>query len=151
MKYYIDELNLKALNLAKLKNNLYYENNTKNIILSDNGYYTIYNNQYYRHFIDIDKATSEHCYYKINNYLDKYTMYVDNNDWLRKKANYLPIHHQNVIIQEEIFKLNEKCNVDFVIEKTEKGEICDAYFLSHLNENDFSFQETMSYLLSKLI
>ena len=95
MKYYIDELNINTLNLTKLKNNLYYEHNTKNIILSDNGYYTIYNNQYYRYFVDSDKATSEYCYYKLNNYLDKYTMYVDNNEWIRKRIKNIPIHHQN--------------------------------------------------------
>ena len=151
MKYYIDELNINTLNPTKLKNNLYYEHNTKNIILSDNGYYTVYNNKYYMYLVDTDKATSEYCYYKLNNYLDKYTMYVDNNEWIRKRIKNIPIHHQNIIIQEEIFKLNEKCNVSFIIEKNEKGEIYDAYFLSQLDENNFSFRETMSYLLSKLI
>lgn len=151
MKYYIDELDLTSINFTKLKNHLYHETNTKNIILSDCGYYTIYNNQYYRNFIDTDSTTQENCYYKLDKYLDKYTMYVDNNVWIKKKAAFVSMHHENIVLQEEVFKLNEKCNVSFIIEKNEKGEICDAYFLSHLNENDYSFQETMSYLLSKLI
>ena len=151
MKYYIDELNLEKVNFTKLKNSLYYESETKNIILSDNGYYTIYNNQYYKNFINTEKASNENCYYKLDKYLDKYTVYVDDNEWIKKKVSSLPINHKNIVVTEEIFKVNEKCNVSFIIEKTEKGEICDAYFLSHLSETDFSFQETMSYLLSKLI
>lgn len=157
MKYYIDELN-KAykeengkINYTKLNNNLYHETVDKNIILSSTGYYTIYNNNYYKHFIDTEMAVTDKCYYKINNYLDKYTMYVDNNHWIKKKVYNLPIHHNNVEIVEERYKLNEKCNVTFVIEKNKKGEICDIYFLSQLNENDYSFQETMSYLIPKLI
>jgi hypothetical protein len=151
MKYYIDELDIKSINFNNLKNNLYYEDKSKNIILSDNGYYTIYNNQYYRHYIDTIQSTSDDCYIKINNYLEKYTMYIDNNKWNKKKVDRIPNNHKNITIREEIYKLNEKCNVSLIIEKTEKGEICDVYFLSQLNDNDFSFQETMSYLLSKLI
>ena len=151
MKYYIDELDIKSINFNNLKNNLYYEDKSKNIILSDNGYYTIYNNQYYRHYIDTIQSTSDDCYIKINNYLEKYTMYIDNNKWNKKRVDRIPNNHKNITIREEIYKLNEKCNVSLIIEKTEKGEICDVYFLSQLNDNDFSFQETMSYLLSKLI
>jgi hypothetical protein len=151
MKYYIDELDIKSINFNNLKNKLYYENKSKNIILSDNGYYTIYNNQYYRHYIDTIQASSDNCYIKINNYLEKYTMYIDNNKWNKKRVDRIPNNHKNITINEEIYKLNEKCNVSFIIEKTEKGDICDIYFLSHLNDNDFSFQESMSYLLSKLI
>src|SRR6056300_935320 len=125
MKYYIDELNLEKVNFTKLKNSLYYESETKNIILSDNGYYTIYNNQYYRNFINTEKASNENCYYKLDKYLDKYTVYVDDNEWIKKKVSRLPINHKNIVVTEEIFKLNEKCNVSFIIEKTEKGEICD--------------------------
>ena len=151
MKYYIQELPIHKINLTKLQNDLYYESNDKHMILSDHGYFTIYNNQYYHHFINIEKALQENCYYKIKNYLDKYILYVDNNVWNRKKVQSLPIKHEKICIKEHIFKLNEKCNVFFIVEKTEKGEICDAYFLSHLNENDYSFQETLSYLLAKLI
>lgn len=151
MKYYIDELDIKSINFNNLKNKLYYEDKSRNIILSDNGYYTIYNNQYYRHYIDTIQSSSDDCYIKINNYLEKYTMYIDNNKWNKKKIDRIPNNHKNITIREEIYKLNEKCNVSLIIEKTEKGEICDVYFLSQLNDNDFSFQETMSYLLSKLI
>ena len=151
MKYYIENLSIHTINFNKLKNDIYYENNTKNIILSNNGYYTIFNNQYYHYFVDTEKVKKEECYYKLKNYLDNYTLYVDNNIWIRKKVNFIPVNHEQINITEHIFKLNEKCNVSFVVEKTEKGEICDAYFLSHLKEDDYSFRETLSYLLLKLI
>ena len=35
--------------------------------------------------------------------------------------------------------------------KKQKRERYAMYIFSQLNDNDFSFQETMSYLLSKLI
>jgi hypothetical protein len=151
MKYYVSELNINAINFKNLKNKLYYENETKNIILSDDGYYTIYNNQYYRHCVDTSHAINENCYYKINKYLDNYTLYVDSNNWIRKKATRLPPKHVNIIVNKEIYKLNEKCNVSFVVERNDKGDVCDLYFLSQLSETNYSFQETMSYLLSKLI
>ena len=151
MKYYIENLPIHKINFNKIKNSIYYENNTKDIIVSNNGYFTIYNNQYYHHFVDVEKVKKNECYYKLKNYLDKYTLYVDNNRWIRKKVDAIPINHEQITINENIFKLNEKCNVSFIVEKTEMGEICDAYFLSHLTETDYSFQETLSYLLLKLI
>ena len=151
MKYYIQDLPIHKINFIKLQNNLYHESNNKEIILSDNGYFTVYNNHYYHHYLDIENATSETCYYKVKNYLDNYTLYVDNNKWNRKKTLSLPVNHQKINVKEDIYKLNEKCNVSFIVEKTETGDICDVYFLSHLNENDYSFQETLSYLLAKLI
>jgi len=151
MKYYVNELNISEINFNKLKNDLYYNENDKFIIVSDTGFYTIYNNQYYHNSIDLHHASNEDCYYKKNKYLDKYTLYIDNNRWRKKKVDSIPVTHKQLNLIEEVYKLNEKCNVSFVIEKTKKGEICDAYFLSHLDENNYSFQETMSYLLAKLI
>ena len=102
MKYYIDELDIKSINFNNLKNKLYYEDKSKNIILSDNGYYTIYNNQYYRHYIDTIQSTSDDCYIKINNYLEKYTMYIDNNKWNKKKVDRIPNNHKNITIRRNI-------------------------------------------------
>ena len=151
MKYYIQDLPIHKINFNKLKNDLYYEDNTKNIILSNNGYFTIYNNQYYHHFVDISKVQKDECYYKFKNYLDNYTLYVDNNTWIRKKVYSIPVNHEQITVKEHLFKLNESCNVSFIVEKTEKGEICDVFFQSQLSENDHSFKETLSYLLTKLI
>ena len=108
MKYYIQDLPIHKINFNKLKNDLYYEDNTKNIILSNNGYFTIYNNQYYHHFVDISKVQKDECYYKFKNYLDNYTLYVDNNTWIRKKVYSIPVNHEQISVKEHLFKLNER-------------------------------------------
>jgi hypothetical protein len=167
MKYYIKELQLSSDKLKRLENVLYYEKMIQNVLLSDRGYFTISKNQYYHHFIDtknLDSCNSSNSsnsnsnsnnynalYWSVEKYLDNYTLYVDNSKWSKKKVGSIPPDHVNINITNHIYKSNEKCNVSFIIEQDEKGEIVDAYFLSHLSESDFSFQETLSYLLAKLI
>lgn len=154
MKYYIKELPLLSDKLKKLENVLHYEKTVQNLLLSDKGYYTILNNQYYHHFIntkDLDSSNDNPLYWSVEKYLDNYTLCVDNSKWNKKKVESIPPDHVNINITNHIYKSNEKCNVSFIVEKDEKGEIVDMYFLSHLSEQDFSFQETLSYLLTKLI
>jgi hypothetical protein len=151
MKYYIKDLSIPANQLNKLQNTLYYETTQQHMLLADCGYFTVYNNQYYHHFIDTNDLENESPYWVVDNYLDKHTLYVDNSKWIKRRADAIPANHVNITATNHIYKLNEKCNVSFVVEKNKKGEIVDVYFSSYLNENDFSFQETLSYLLAKLI
>ena len=151
MKYYIKDLSIPANQLNKLQNTLYYETTQQHMLLADCGYFTVYNNQYYHHFIDTNDLENESPYWVVDNYLDKHTLYVDNSKWIKRRADSIPANHVNITVTNHIYKLNEKCNVSFVVEKNKKGEIVDVYFSSYLNDNDFSFQETLSYLLAKLI
>lgn len=151
MKYYIKDLSIPANQLNKLQNTLYYETTQQHMLLADCGYFTIYNNQYYHHFIDTNDLENKSPYWVVDNYLDKHTLYVDNSKWIKRRTDAIPPNHVNINVTNHIYKLNEKCNVSFIVEKNKKGEIVDVYFSSYLNENDFSFQETLSYLLAKLI
>ena len=150
-KYYIPEISINNIShtiIDKLKNKFHYNILEDNIILSDQGYYKIINNEIFPYSFNFyNNATT------INDFLNKYTLIKQSKHiWKKNKypTNHIPFNHtllSQTIIQFKINKYSKfSCNIVL-----NKNKIYDIYFLSDESYDDFSFIEDISYFIRMFI
>lgn len=150
-KYYIPEISINNIShtiIDKLKNKFYYNIFNDNIILTDQGYYKIIDNQIFPHSFNFYNNSIT-----INDFLEKYTLIKQSKHiWKKNKypTNHIPFNHtllQQTIIQFKINKYSKfSCNIVL-----NKHKIYDIYFLSDDSHDDFSFIEDISYFIRMFI
>jgi len=150
-KYYIPEISINNISHAiidKFKNKFHYDIFNDNIILTDQGYYKIIDNQIFSHSFNFYNNSIT-----VNDFLKKYTLIKQSkHTWKKNKypTNHIPFNHtllQQTIIQ---FKINNYSNF-FCNIVLKKHKIYDIYFFSDKSHDDFSFIEDISYFIRMFI
>ena len=148
-KCYIPEISIRTIrrdeNMSKLKNNLEYEENTKNIIFTCDGFYEI-NDKSIIKFVTIQKDTMI-----FENFINKYTLLVDNS--YNKKiglVDFIPFESQEMVLSMLIFNIPESNN-KFILE-TVNNRVIDFYFLTKdkITQNNIFLNNDVSLILKTL-
>ena len=108
-KCFIPEISIRTIrsdeNMSKLKNNFEYEENTKNIICTCDGFYEISDNSIVK-YVTIQKDTKI-----FENFIDKYTLLVDSSyDKKIGFVDFIPYESQEMVISMLIFNMMDLYN-----------------------------------------
>ena len=145
-KYYISELDIKHINTKKLDNKLKASVENNRILLSKKGKYVLKNGEILFYIItDLDKED-----FIVKDYLDKYTLFVTNENFKKVKFNEIDNDNIEINIKKLIYRIDSKSKTKLIIEII-NNKIKDVYLISDLKYDNYSFKEDVSYLLSKII
>jgi len=145
-KYYISELDIKHINTKKLDNKLKGSVENNRILLSKKGKYVLKNGEILFYIItDLDKED-----FIVKDYLDKYTLFVTNENFKKVKFNEIDNDHIEINIKKLVYRIDSKSKTKLIIEII-NNKIKDVYLISDLKYDNYSFKEDVSYLLSKII
>ena len=145
-KYYISELDIKQINTKKLDNKLKGSVENNRILLSKKGKYVLKNGEILFYIItDLDKED-----FIVKDYLDKYTLFVTNENFKKVKFNEIDNDNIEINIKKLVYRIDSKSKTKLIIEII-NNKIKDVYLISDLKYDNYSFKEDVSYLLSKII
>lgn len=145
-KYYISELEIKHINTKKLDNKLKRSVENNRILLSKKGKYVLKNGEILFYIItDLDKED-----FIVKDYLDKYTLFVTNENFKKVKFNEIDNDNIEINIKKLVYRIDSKSKTKLIIEII-NNKIKDVYLISDLKYDNYSFKEDVSYLLSKII
>ena len=148
-KCYIPEISIRTIrrdeNMTKLKDNFEYEESTKNIICTCDGFYEI-NDKSIIKFVTIQKDTMI-----FENFINKYTLLVDNS--YNKKigfVDFIPFESQEMVLSMLIFNIPESNN-KFILE-TVNNRVIDFYFQTKdkITQNNIFLNNDVSLILKTL-
>jgi hypothetical protein len=150
-KYYISEISINNIShdiIEQLKNKYYFNTFYNNVILTENGFYKIIDNNIIPFNFNYHNNSIT-----VNDFLKKYTLIKQSKNTWKKNNNsthHIPFNHSflnQTILQ---FKLNKHSNFSLNI-VLNKNKIYDIYFLSNYSHDDFSFIEDISYFIRMFI
>ncbi len=155
MKYYIEEINLNKINdnnILNLKKNCFHIVSKNIYLIADNGLFKYSNDNLYKLVVNYNFKNQF-----ISNYLNKFNLIYNNNNFLFKQKypeTIIPFNHESIIKEQYTFKINDKSNTSLIIEYSVDDNVKklhDLYFLSALQHDDYSFIEDISYFIDLLI
>ena len=117
-------------------------------VYGDNGIYHIENDKFFKVQINENQPVQ-----RVDNYMDKYTLFIDNTYISRNKEQTycLPVNHVKNTIKKNYYSLNDKSEVKlvFVID-CESGRIKDFYFITNEPYDNQFIQEDICTFLSMI-
>ncbi len=148
-KCFIPEISIRTIrsdeNMSKLKNNFEYEENTKNIICTCDGFYEISDNSIVK-YVTIQKDTKI-----FENFIDKYTLLVDSSyDKKIGFVDFIPYESQEIMLSMLIFNIPESNN-KFILEII-NNRVVDFYFQTKdkITQNNIFLNNDVSLILKTL-